>query len=323
MSSLGNIRLSYGKQFNIAIANTYSNIVLAGSNLPANAIIISSNIDESLQDTGSYSIIATDNYGSPVRLTYCIKQGNGLITDDENKDVIILNIDNSTIKNIQGGLHIDLSSINENDIHVNDNKLEVNNDLIDIAATTNRGILAIDGKTIMVDDTLFINTDNLKYSNNETLSYGIISSSDNIMKIDNGIISVEESNIPHAGEDSIGIATADDRTLTLSENMFNVNTDLLDKAKDDEFGIISVDDNKIKSDKGILYVNTDNLKKATVSEKGIVSVDGHSIKSDGESKISVINYDEMLNSLEKLINNINDEYKSLDDIKNHILSQIK
>ncbi len=76
MSKIGNIKLSYRKQFNIAIANTYSNIVLSGSNLPANTIIISSNINENFEDTDWYSMIATDNEGNPVRLTCCIKQCN-------------------------------------------------------------------------------------------------------------------------------------------------------------------------------------------------------------------------------------------------------
>ena len=61
MSKLGNIYLSYGKEFKISIANTYSNIVLSGSNLPVNSIIISSNVDDNFEDTGSYSLIATDN----------------------------------------------------------------------------------------------------------------------------------------------------------------------------------------------------------------------------------------------------------------------
>ena len=62
MSKIGNIKLSYVKQFNTAIANTYSNL--------------SSNINENFEDIGSYSMIATDNEGNHVRLTYCKKQCN-------------------------------------------------------------------------------------------------------------------------------------------------------------------------------------------------------------------------------------------------------
>ena len=78
MSKLGYISNSYGKQFNISVANTYSYNVLNGSNLPVNSIIIASNVNENNNDTGSYSLIATDSVGSPVRLTYTIKEGNGL-----------------------------------------------------------------------------------------------------------------------------------------------------------------------------------------------------------------------------------------------------
>ena len=96
MSKLGYIASSYGKQMNISIANTYSYNVLAGSNLPINSIIIASNIDENNNDTGTYSLIATDNEGNPVRLTYTVKEGNGLYYNTD-KDYISLNIDNNVI----------------------------------------------------------------------------------------------------------------------------------------------------------------------------------------------------------------------------------
>ena len=76
MSKIGNIKLSYLNQFNIAFANTYSNI--------------SSNINENFEDIGSYSMIATDNEGNSVRLSYCIKQCNGLYADESNSDVLIM-----------------------------------------------------------------------------------------------------------------------------------------------------------------------------------------------------------------------------------------
>ena len=322
MSNLGNIKLSYGKQFNIAIANTYSNIVLAGSNLPANTIIISSNIDDNLNDTGSYSMLATDNFGNPVRLTYCIKQGNGLTTDEENKDVLILKLDNSTLKNNQG-IHIDLSSINENNIHTVNNKLTVNNDLIQTASTLDRGIFAIDGKTVLLDDVLYVNTDNLNYANNETLSYGIIKTTDDIVTLNNGVISIDETAIPHADNSEFGFAKGDESTTYIVDNMIQVNTDGLEKANENEFGIISVDNEKIITDEGILSVKTENLSKATPSSKGIISIDGKSIKLNSLNQISINKYDTMMNGLNNLVEDIDNEINSLEEIKNHILSQIK
>ena len=52
MSQLGYIYSSYGKHFNIGIANTYGENVLTGSNLPKNSIIISSPIDRDNEDLG-------------------------------------------------------------------------------------------------------------------------------------------------------------------------------------------------------------------------------------------------------------------------------
>ena len=323
MSSIGNIKLSYGKQFNIAIANTYSNIVLSGSNLPANTIIISSNVDNEFNDTGSYSMIATDNDGNPVRLTYCIKQGNGLNVSEDNKDVLILNIDNDSIKNTSVGLHIDLSSISENTIHQVDNKLTVNNDIINIASKLSRGIFKIDSKTILLDDVLYVNTDKLNYSNNDTKTYGILKSSDDILTINNGVISINENNIPKASDKEYGIAKADENTITIDDNYLTVNTSHLMRADEENYGVISVDNNKIKVSEGILSVDTENLNKASVSIKGILSVDGKSINVNSGNQISVNNYSNMLNDLESLIGDLNNETESLNTIKEHILSQIK
>ena len=109
MTSLGNIYSSYGKSFSVAVANTYSNVVLSSNNLPENTIIIASNVDDNYEDTGSYSLIVTDNYGSPIRLTYTISEGNGLYYSDK-EDAISLNIDNDTIIYSYSGLKFNIDS---------------------------------------------------------------------------------------------------------------------------------------------------------------------------------------------------------------------
>ena len=95
MSKLGNIKESYGKQYSIATANAASYIVMNGSNLPKNSIIISSPIDNENEDMGTYSLIGVDNEGFPARLTYTIKEGNGIVTDN---DILKIDIDDNTIK---------------------------------------------------------------------------------------------------------------------------------------------------------------------------------------------------------------------------------
>ena len=86
-----------GKPINISVANTYSSIVLSNKALPANMIIVSSPTDSNGNDIGTYCLIATDNNGNGVRLSYTIQPGNGLNINNMNSDVIELDIDNSTL----------------------------------------------------------------------------------------------------------------------------------------------------------------------------------------------------------------------------------
>ena len=110
MSQLGYIYNSYGTQFNIAVANTYAfNILNSNSNLPTNTIIISAPYDN--KDIGSYSLLATDNDGNPVRLTYTIQEGNGLNYKDDHLEI---NIDNDTIIEKENGLKVNLQNIIDN-----------------------------------------------------------------------------------------------------------------------------------------------------------------------------------------------------------------
>lgn len=323
MSKLGNIYLSYGKEFKISIANTYSNIVLAGSNLPVNSIIISSNIDKDFNDTGTYSLIATDAEGSPIRLTYCIKPGQGLKNIDNNSDILELRIDNKSIKN-SSGLYIDLSFIDSQHLYLKDKKLTVNTDNLTTASSVERGILKVDGETIYVDeDTLYVNTDKLKFSDNDTSTYGIVTSTDEILTIDNGIISLNENNLPKASSENYGVIIGDNNTINIEDGIMNVNTVNLKSASEDTFGIIGVDAEKILSDEGVLSVDTDKLTKATNSELGTISVDGNTIVLNSEGQITVKEYSDILNNLTGLYTLLGDEINKLNEIKNDILSQIK
>ena len=320
MSQLGNIYLSYGKQFNIALTNTYSNIVLSGNNLPVNTIIISSNIDENNDDIGTYSIIATDSVGTPIRLTYTIKEGNGLKYDS---DVLYLNIDNESIKNSSDGLYIDLSNIENNFISSSENKLSINNDSIDIISSNNRGTCIYDDSTIKSDDgTLYINTDNLRFADNATSQYGIITSSDKSINIDNGVISVNQNDLPKTDADNFGVCKVDLYSIDFdTENRLNINTDNLDKSNSYEFGIIKNDGNKIISNNGVLSINTNNLSDATYNSLGIINIDNDTIKLNSNDQISISNYDKINNELDNLIDKISYQFSTLENIENDIFSK--
>jgi len=92
MSKLGNVRQSYGKQFNAAIANTYGTYVLGGSNLPSNTLIVASPVSQNNDDRGSYSLLITDYIGNPVRLTYTLREGTGMKYSDDTMRVNITTI---------------------------------------------------------------------------------------------------------------------------------------------------------------------------------------------------------------------------------------
>ena len=323
MSKLGNIYLSYGKELKLSVANTYSNIILSGSNLPVNSIIISSNVDEVNNDTGTYSLIATDNDGNPVRLTYCIKPGNGLGLSDTDADVLELKIDNKSIKNSSSGLTIDLSFINSKNINKDNNILSVDIDRFPTASDKVKGIVSIDGKTILTDeDTIFVNTDELQYSDNSTGIYGIISDTDGILTIDNGIVSINEDKLPHAEPDKYGTVISDNNTVNIEEGIISINTERLRGANYDEYGIIGVDGVKIKSEGGLLYVDTNNLEHATSTDLGTISIDGDTVKLNNKGQIMVSGYGDMMSGLNDVNNKLSLEKYQFEEIKNAILSMI-
>lgn len=323
MSKLGNIYLSYGKELKLSVANTYSNIILSGSNLPVNSIIISSNVEDMNNDTGTYSLIATDNDGNPVRLTYCMKPGNGLGLSDTDADILELKIDNKSIKNSSSGLTIDLSFINSKNINKDNNILSVDIDRFPITSDNTKGLVSTDGKTILNDeDTIFVNTDELQYSDNSTGIYGIVSDTDGILSIDNGVISINEDKLPYAEADRYGTVKSDNNTVNIEDGIITINTDRLRNANYDEYGIINVDGVKIKSNDGSLYIDTNNLEHASHTNLGTICIDGDTIKVNNKDQITISSYKDILDGLTNINNKLNSEKAQFEEIKNSILSMI-
>lgn len=322
MSKLGNIYLSYGKQFNIAVANTYSDIVLSGSNLPSNTIIISSPLDDEENDAGSYSLLITDSYGTPIRLSYNIKSGNGLTIDG---DTLYLSIDNENIKSSDNNIYIDLQSLGNNFINTTNNILSVNNDSIDRISDSVRGVCTVDDRSIKIDEgTIYINTDNLQYSDNSTSQYGIVVSSTNSFRIDNGVISLNQDNLPKSSNSTYGVCKANSNEVDIdSDSILSINTSNLEKASKDLFGIIKNDNNKILSNNGVLSVNTSNLNAATSDRVGIISIDNNTIKLNSNGQITVSEYDTIKQDLDNLYSYISTDLEELNSIKENLLSQIK
>lgn len=322
MSKLGNISYIFGKQFNIATANTYSYILLNGSNLPSNCIIISSPVDSAGNDIGTYSLIITDYEGNPIRLTYCIDSGNGFKNDG---DILYLGIDNYTIKDDKN-LSVNLSYLVDNkSIDINSTgKIEVNTQNLNTANNTAFGIVKVDGKTISSDNgILFIQTDNLDYSDSNTKTKGILTSISNKIDITNGIISINTENLSKCTNSEFGIAKGDEYTIISEENGINLNQDNLSKASIDSFGLISNDGISIKSNNGELSVNTSNLTKASEKEKGIIKIDGNTIKVDENERITIDGYVKINSDMDNLSNTLDGYINSLKEIEDEIITQIK
>ena len=257
MSRLGYIENSYNKPFAVAVANTYSSIVMENVNsLPSNMMIIASNVDEDGNDAGTYSLIVTDYNGSPIRLTYTLSEGNGLHYSQED-DAVSLDIDNDTIiYDEEKGLTINLLSHLNKAMAINEDKLYIDNTQLPISSTSTLGISSIDNNTIKSDDgMIYVDTSKLMFANNSTKQYGIVIGDNNTIKIENGKITF--------------------------------NLDSLRAASNEEYGIVRSDGYTIEANNGILSVITENLDKATMSDYGIARIDGSTLIRDNENNITV------------------------------------
>ena len=241
MSRLGYIENSYGKHFKIAVANTTGRNVLNGSNLPTNSLIVASDVNEYNDDIGTYSLIATDYQGKPVRLTYTINEGNGLYYNPK-KDVLSLNIDNETIKDLKGKLGFDYkNSIDKKTIVLNSkDKLSVDVDNLDITSSKNVGVARIDGDTLgMMDDVVHVNTANLDYSNTGSNLYGIGVGDGDTIVARNGKMSVQTQSFRKAHDNVAGIAKPDNVTTYITASgKLTVKEEGLSHANVEKYGLI-------------------------------------------------------------------------------------
>lgn len=320
MSQIGNIQNSFGKQFNIAIANTYSYNVLSGSNLPVNSLIIASNVDDKLNDTGSYSLIATDAYGIPVRLTYTISEGNGLYYS-VNEDAISLHIDNNTIINTTAGLKFDVSYILSDNFDLNGNDITININSIPSAFRNSLGIARIDGKTLKLDgDVLYVSTDALQYSNNETEQYGIGIGDGKSIITDNGEVKLNLDSLIKASDSNYGVVIGDGETINIEEGIISVNTRNLEYATESRYGI-SKPDNKtiIFNENTDITVNEENLKTATSTSYGLVKIDTASLNIN-DGKISMKNYDTINSYISEYNETVNKYQDKIDEFNEYLSS---
>lgn len=304
MAKLGYIYNSYGKQFNIAIANTFSYNVLNGGNLPKNSLIISSPYDDEVGDLGLYSLIATDYEGNAVRLSYCISEGNGLVYDNEN-DCISLNIDEKSIIDTKDGLKFDITYfIDNNTIKIEDDKICVNTYALPIASNTSFGVAKIDDDTIKTSNgKIYVNTTALDSADNGSYVYGIGRGDEKTIDTNYGKFRAVTENLGKANGETKGIAKADNFTTYIEDSKLKVDISKLERGISNKYGIVKGDEETIKIQNEMLTAITENLQKSSESNFGISKIDGKSIKLNSEGAIYMDSYDTLINKI--------DEYREL------------
>lgn len=313
MSKLGYIQKSYGTNLGFGIANTYGYNILSGSNLPVNSIIIASPVDENNDDIGSYSLLATDYVGDPVRLTYTIKQGNGIEYSD---DSIKVKIDNNTVIEKNKALTANINSLIDNYTIIYDkDEIQLNVDNLDKANNNTAGVFKIDSNTIkLADNSLFVDTSTLNYASPENNSGGIVIGDGNIIKTEQGIISINQDNFTKASNENYGVVTSTNGTITIEEGIVSVDTESLSFCNNEEPGIVSTDNNSIYiNNDDELSVNTENLNKVSNSTFGVFKYDNNTFEMIDDT-LKIKNYNQFNNLVASIKKNESDIEKEISDI---------
>ena len=119
MSKLGYVEKMYGNTVNIVTTNAPGNKIIsnnAETSLVKNSLIIASPTDTDNNDINTPSIVATDFEGNPIRLTYTMMPGEGLVINSNNPDVMKMSIDKETIITENGGLRVDTDFVSDKNL---------------------------------------------------------------------------------------------------------------------------------------------------------------------------------------------------------------
>lgn len=321
MSKLGYIHKSYGNGLHLATANTYGYNVLSGSNLPVNALIIASPVDEYNTDLGTYSLIATDYEGTPVRLTYTIKEGSGIEYSD---DSLKVKIDNKTIVENNHELTADIYKLIDNDTIIYEkDELKVNPDKLRSVSSGKPGLFKIDGKTIKsADNKIYVDTESLNYANPNAKTAGTVIGDNNIVSINNGVISLNQKKFRKASDDNYGTVIGAEGMIHCEEGVISVNTEALSACTNSSPGIVIPDGNSIRlTTETELYADTNGLTLTSERNFGVFKYDPETFVMN-DNKLAVKDYlvfDNLINDLHKAEAEIN---KQIADI-NYLFEEYK
>lgn len=320
MSRLNDINSSYGKQFGVAIANTTAENVMKAEGLPKNYFIIASPAANNSQlDFGAHSLIVTDAFGTPVRMTYSMQEGNGLVVSN---GTISVAIDNNTIKESSDGkLYVDIQSfIDSNSIVLQNDYITINAQAIEKASTTSFGVVKTDGKTIKAQNgVISVDTTKLDLADSNSGLMGIIKGGSDSIIVNRGVLGVKEDNIPKSTETSYGVIKTG-HGIKSTDDILNVNINDITTVSNQNYGVGKADNVTLKELNGILSIYYDSIDKASSTSFGLIRSDNTSmITTNGvlsvknlsqiQQSVSEIGY--VITSLNQRLDNLNEQLANL------------
>lgn len=312
MSQIGNIYNSYGHEFNIAIANTSSDNLMNAQYLPANTLIVAAEVDtESNEDIGKYSLVVTGYDGVPARLTYCIKEGNGLHYEN---GCMTLAIDNDTLsENAYGFLSANPELLTYDwSISYIDGRLCIDVEGLPRASANSFGVAKVDGFTIKSDyGVTTVDTSSLDMSADGIP--GICIGDGITIVAHGGSLDANVDNFAKCTNSSFGVAKADNASIMSSYGSLS-----LDLAYFNDLnypGLANVDMTTMKVSNGVISIDAEGLHKASASTHGTVKLGNEfGINDNGQAFVKdPIEVSSYVSSLENRISSINAELDAIEE----------
>lgn len=314
MSQVGNVENMFGSEFNVVTTNASAYKILedSESSFITTSLIVSSPTNEFGTDKKTPSILVTDFEGKPLRLTYTMQPGSGLISDPSNPDVLKMSIQEKTLKtDDNGAIYVDAKGlIPENtDLFVNDdNEIDLHveqladyNHIQPVNAFAVTGDSTLNWKTLLtVDPASFIDDYYItavqkkedaqkECYQNQKLTINLNSFvDDKTIKVikDNGVkpyFKVMTHNLVYASPSEPGVVKYDNSTIKMDSKNNQLYVDIKQLPKlgaDGGAGILYIDPRKNKS--SIFYAEGGKLGIKTMNMPKIGNVTDKNRLADGK-----------------------------------------
>ena len=289
MTHTSNIENTYGKSFNVAVANTYAQNVIESTYLPKSSIIISTEYDG--EDIGHTAMLMTDQNGNAATISNYIIEKNGLHSNNDNPNVVSLKIDNKTIVESNDKLSINVTNFIDNSSIVStNNNITLDSQSLTKTSNVSFGVGKGSESIIANNGTIYVNTEKLDLANGQI--EGIVKGDGKTISVTNGVASVNTNNLQKASNSSFGVAKVDNNYIISNDGKISLDKSKFKSIESNGRKMHKADNSSIVSNDGIVSVNTANLKKASNNSIGFVKIDPQTLEIDNGS-LKVKNLDQM------------------------------